>query len=125
MQWKNPDGSITSGVLIEDGLGNKLTSFGSGGANPVGAASLATTQVSVGAAAVQLVATRTGPAGVGRVAVTLANTSANTIFFGVSAVSTTTGMPLLPNSSMTLNTTAAIYAIAASGTNIIGVTETF
>ena len=27
MQWKNPDGSITEGVVIEDGAGNKITSF--------------------------------------------------------------------------------------------------
>ena len=31
MQWKNPDGSITEGVVIEDGDGNKITSFSSGG----------------------------------------------------------------------------------------------
>ena len=32
MQWKNPDGSITTGVVIEDGAGNKITSFSGGGA---------------------------------------------------------------------------------------------
>ena len=31
MQWKNPDGSITEGVVIEDGDGNKITSFSGGG----------------------------------------------------------------------------------------------
>ena len=34
-------------------------------------------------------------------------------------------MPLPAGSAVTLNTTAAIYGIAASGTQIIGVTETF
>ena len=34
MEWKNPDGSVTRGVIIEDGAGNKVTSFsGGGGAN--------------------------------------------------------------------------------------------
>jgi CDP-diglyceride synthetase len=31
MQWKNPDGSLTGGVVIEDGAGNKLGTF----ANPL------------------------------------------------------------------------------------------
>ena len=30
MEWKNPDGSLTNGVVIEDGAGNKITSFGGG-----------------------------------------------------------------------------------------------
>jgi hypothetical protein len=32
MEWKNPDGSVTRGVVIEDGAGNKVASFGGGGA---------------------------------------------------------------------------------------------
>jgi hypothetical protein len=31
MEWKNPDGSVTRGVIIEDGAGNKVTSFSGGG----------------------------------------------------------------------------------------------
>ena len=31
MEWKNPDGSVTRGVVIEDGSGNKVSSFGGGG----------------------------------------------------------------------------------------------
>jgi hypothetical protein len=31
MEWKNPDGSVTRGVVIEDGSGNKVTSFSGGG----------------------------------------------------------------------------------------------
>jgi len=30
MEWKNPDGSVTRGVVVEDGAGNKMTSFGGG-----------------------------------------------------------------------------------------------
>ena len=36
MQWKNPDGSLTSGVIIEDGAGNKISSFGGGGGGGAG-----------------------------------------------------------------------------------------
>jgi hypothetical protein len=32
MEWQNPDGSLTRGVIIEDGAGNKITSFAGGGA---------------------------------------------------------------------------------------------
>lgn len=31
MEWKNPDGSVTRGIVIEDGAGNKVTSFAGGG----------------------------------------------------------------------------------------------
>lgn len=31
MEWKNPDGSVTRGIVIEDGVGNKVTSFSGGG----------------------------------------------------------------------------------------------
>ncbi len=36
MQWHNPDGSITTGVVIEDGAGNKITSFAGSSANASG-----------------------------------------------------------------------------------------
>jgi hypothetical protein len=32
MEWHNPDGSVTPGVIVEDGAGNKITSFSGGGA---------------------------------------------------------------------------------------------
>ena len=31
MQWKNPDGSITEGVVIEDGAGDRFTLISGGG----------------------------------------------------------------------------------------------
>jgi hypothetical protein len=215
MQWKNPDGSITEGVVIEDGNGNKITSFsGSGGGtvtqgsagsadapwyvapgtgvtwtlggalpafaatptfnigtaptlavnwsgqsvaatqsgtwnigsvaslpalaagsntignvgvnnNPVGSGGFATSQASIGTTAAQIVAARTGVAGTGRIAATLYNAGSATVYFGASGVTTTTGMLLPPGASATINTQAAIYGIAASGTQIIGVMETF
>ena len=212
MQWKNPDGSITEGVVIEDGNGNKITSFGGGtvtqgpagsadapwyvapgtgvtwtlgGAlpafaatptfnigtaptlavnwsgqsvavsnfpatqavsiaslpalaagsntvgnvgvnnNPVGSAAFTASQASIGTPAAQIVAARTGVAGTGRIAVTLYNAGSATVYFGASGVTTTTGMPLPAGASATINTQAAIYGIAASGTQTIGVMETF
>jgi hypothetical protein len=192
MQWKNPDGSITEGVVIEDGDGNKITSFSGGGSGggtvtqgPAGVASapwyvapgtgvtwtlggalpafaatptfnigtaptlavnwsgqsvaisnfptthllgsgaLATAQASIGVTASQIVAARTGGVGTGRIAVTLYNFGSATIYFGNTGVTATTGMPLPVGASVTLNTTAALYGIAASGTQTIGVTETF
>ncbi|MGA8169570.1 MAG: hypothetical protein WB816_01840 [Methylocystis sp.] len=131
MQWKNPDGSITEGVVIEDGGGNKITSFSGGGsgggtnAPPVGAASLATSQASVGTSAAQIVAARAGASGTGRVAATLYNAGSSTIYFGPSGVTTTSGMPLYAGASATIDTTAAIYGVAAIGTQTIGVMETF
>ncbi|HEY8137634.1 MAG TPA: hypothetical protein VIF61_07320 [Methylocystis sp.] len=215
MQWKNPDGSITEGVVIEDGNGNKITSFSGGGGgtvtqgsagsaaepwyvapgtgvtwtlggalpafaatptfnigtaptlavnwsgqsvaatqsgtwnigsvaslpalpagsntvgnvgvnnNPVGSAAFAASQASIGTAAAQIVAARGGVAGTGRIAVTLYNAGSATVYFGASGVTTTTGMPLPAGASATVNTQAAIYGIAASGTQTIGVMETF
>ena len=93
--------------------------------NPVGATSIATSQASIGVAASQIVAARAGAAGTGRIAATLYNFGSATVFFGVSGVTGATGMPLPAGSAVTLNTTAAIFGIAASGTQIIGVTETF
>jgi hypothetical protein len=198
MQWPNPNGSITEGVVIEDGDGNKITAadpffvapgtgvtwtlggalpafaatptFNIGAAptlavnwsgqsvaatqsgtwnigsvaslpalaagsntvgnvgvnnNPVGSAAFATSQASIGTAAAQIVAARAGVVGTGRIAATLYNAGSATVYFGASGVTTTTGMPLPAGASATVNTQAAIYGIAASGTQTIGVMETF
>jgi len=122
MQWKNPDGSITEGVVIEDGGGNKIAFYN---VRPVGSASLATSQASIGTTAAQIVAARNGAPGTGRIAVTLYNFSSATVFYGASGVTATTGFPLPAGAAATINTTAALYGIAASGTQTIGVMETF
>jgi len=44
MEWKNPDGSLTRGVVIEDGAGNKITSFGGGGGSTVSVSNFPATQ---------------------------------------------------------------------------------
>jgi hypothetical protein len=198
MQWPNPNGSITEGIVIEDGNGDKITAavpfyvapgtgvtwtlggalpafaatptfnigtaptlavnwsgqsvavsnfpatqavsiaslpalaagsntVGNVGVNnsPVGSAAFAASQASIGTAATQIVAARAGVAGTGRIAATLYNAGSATVYFGASGVTTTTGMPLPAGASATINTQAAIYGIAANGTQTIGVMETF
>ena len=93
--------------------------------NPVGSAGFATSQASIGTSAAQIVAARAGNQGTGRIAATLYNAGSVTVYFGASGVTTTTGMPLPAGASATINTQAAIYGIAASGTQTIGVMETF
>ena len=93
--------------------------------NPVGSAAFAASQASIGTSATQIVAARPGAAGTGRIGVTLENAGSATVYFGASGVTTTTGMPLPAGASATIDTQAAIYGIAASGTQTIGVMETF
>ncbi len=92
---------------------------------PVGAGGFATSQASVGTTAALIVAARTGVAGTGRICAVLYNGGAATVYVGGSGVTTSTGQILLAGASMTISTTAAIYGITASGTNVVGVTETF
>lgn len=73
---------------------------------------------------------------VGRVSLTLVNTSATVIAFcGPLGIDATDGLPLLPNSSFTFNesnaaffsvppATTAIYCVTASGSTTIGFWET-
>ena len=55
MQWKNSDGSITTGVVVEDGAGNKITSFsGVGGSNANFTPNGNTAQLSVSSASARV-----------------------------------------------------------------------
>jgi hypothetical protein len=92
--------------------------------NAVGSAALATSQASIGTAAAQIVAARAGGPGAGRIAATIYNAGSATVYFGPSGVASTTGMPLPAGASATVNTQAAIYGIAASGIQTLGVMET-
>lgn len=97
-----------------------------GGSLPTGAATVTTSQASITTGAAQsIVAARTGAPGTGRVAATLYNSGTATVYVGASGVTTSTGLPLLAGGALTLNTTAAIYGTAASGTQTIGVAETY
>jgi hypothetical protein len=122
MQWPNPNGSITEGVVIEDGGGNKIAFYN---AQPVGSAALATSQASIGTTTAQIVAARTGAPGTGRIDATLYNAGSATVYFGASGVTKTTGMPFPAGATVTISTQAAVYGIAASGTQTIGIMETF
>jgi hypothetical protein len=94
--------------------------------NPVGSGSFATSQASIGTSASLIVAARTGSAGVGRISVTIVNTGTATIYYGpTSGVTTSTGMPLGAGAAATEGTTAAIYGISATGTQLIGVSEDY
>lgn len=86
-----------------------------------GTATLATGQVSVATTSTLVVAARTG-----RGKVTLAVGAANTCAFGNTGVTTTTGFPLQPTAgaSLTLDTSAAIYA-ACSATTTVSYVEQF
>ena len=118
---------VNANVLALPALPSGSNTVGNVGVNnnPVGSSALATSQASIGTTAAQIVAARTGAAGTGRIAATLYNFGSATVFFGSSGVTATTGMPLPAGAAVTLNTMAAIYGIAASGTQTIGITETF
>jgi hypothetical protein len=124
-------GAYAPGVAayLANGLGtpgNPLSISGGSSLKPVGAASVAMAQASVGVAASAIVAPRAGAAGTGRIALTLYNAGTATVYLGASAgVTPTNGMPLPAGASITLDTTAAIYGVAASGAQTIGVTETY
>lgn len=75
------------------------------------------TQVSVSTSDIEIIAANTA-----RKRVTLVNTGAATVYIN-DGVATTSHFPLLPNTYLTLQNTAQIKGIAASGTCIVGVLE--
>lgn len=91
----------------------------------VGSGSFATVQAAPGATATLIVAARTGASGTGRIAVTILNSGSVEYWIGVSGVTTSTGVPLQPGASQTLNTTAAVYGITAGGVGAASALETF
>lgn len=94
-------------------------------APPVGAAAFATAQVTVGTTAGQLAAARTGAPGTGRVSITVINNGTVPIFVGISGVLTTTGLQVPAGDAITINTTAAVFAISGSTGQSVGVLESF
>lgn len=98
-----------------------------GGNKPVGPANVSMVQSSpVTVSATLIIAARTGGVGTGRCSVTMKNTGAALVYIGNgSGVTTSSGFPMSPGDTVTLDTTAAIWGVAASGSNIIAVTETF
>lgn len=98
---------------------NPLPVTASGGS---GSASIATAQVSVAATATSVVAARTG-----RAAVTITNLGATDVYLGVTGITTATGtlLPGVRGANITIPTSAAVFGIAATGTQSVSVLETF
>ncbi len=85
-----------------------------------GAATIVSGQVSVSTTGV-LVAARTG-----RRSVIVKNTdTATTIYIGPSGVSSSTGMPLKAGESTSVNTSAVLHAVSASGTVTVAYVEEY
>lgn len=88
---------------------------------PGGGSQIATANVATSTAAGVAAAARAG-----RRSVTVKNTDTSiTVYLGGSGVTTGTGLPLLAGESITLETAAAVYAIAASGTPALRVVEIY
>lgn len=96
---------------------------------PVGAATLATAQVSVTTTVggTQILAARTGIAGTGRVSATVCNTSTTDVWLGPSGVTVGNGQLLvgIKGACATINTTAAIFGIVGSGSETVAAHEIF
>lgn len=136
--YRDSSGAILQGVVPIAGCpvgggqctGGSISGGGGGGSStqPIGAASLATSQASIPTTAggTQIVAARTGASGTGRVAVTICNTGATAVYVGNSGLTATNGTYVGPNGAcLTLNTTAAVFGITASGTDAVTAAETF
>jgi hypothetical protein len=109
------DPANSNALLTEDvnlTSGSAVTKINGG---PTGAPTVATGQVSVSSSsATQVVAT--GPTNRSSV---IKNTDASiTMYVGVSGVTSATGMPLKAGESVSIDTTAAIYCKAASGSPV-------
>ena len=91
----------------------------------VGSGSINSNQVSVGTTATLVAAARTGAQGTGRIAITIINSGTAPVFVGASGVTTGTGVAVAVGASITINTTAAIYSVCASGTQTVSFLETF
>ena len=105
------------------------STIGSVGVNnsPVAPASFAISQASITTTSSSAaLAARTGAVGTGRIDVTIYNLGSATAYLGNStAVSAATGMPILPGGSYTKRTTAALYAVTASGSTTLAFDEEF
>ncbi len=103
--------------------GNLMTTGANGAPISSSGTSLATAQVSVTTGNISVVAARTG-----RLAVTITNvTGTSAIYCGNTGVATTTGTYLgaTAGSSITLNTSAAVFCTVAATTQTVTVAETY
>lgn len=92
----------------------------------VGSSSLVTNQLNISNTITNIANSRTGNNGIGRISITLFNYGNNVIYVsGSNNVTTSNGFPITQYSSITLNTTSAIYGITSSGNSLISIMETF
>jgi hypothetical protein len=111
-------------AVLTDENGFKVDSTNPLPVNPAesGAANFAPTQVTVSSvSATQLVAVRSTRRGV----LVTNNDAAIAIFVGGASVTTSTGHKLAAAASISIPTTAAVYAIAASGSPTASVSEVY
>lgn len=87
-----------------------------------GSGTLATNQATVTTSATQIIAARTG-----RSRVTITNLGTTDVFIGPTGVTATTGQILVgtKGASITLNTSAAIFAIVGTGTQAVSFIEEY
>ena len=108
------------------GFPSQVTTSAGATAPSVGAATIATGQFSnATGSATQIVAARAGASGTGRVSLTMYNSSNVNVFVGVTGVTSSTGLRILPGGSLTLYTTAAVFGVPASGTGTLDYIETY
>lgn len=123
---------LQNGSTVGALMSNILAAAGGGGGgnvnpiSPVGAGSVVFDRVSVTDAATPIVAARPGAPGVGRVALTLQNNGMAAAALGEDDTVTVSGWGLQIGEAITIATTAAVFAITATGaTTLIDVLETF
>lgn len=115
-------------VVLCDTSGNAYTASGGGGGggSNLGAVAWSTPgAINLGTASTQLAAARSGVSGTGRVQIIISNQGTDTIYIGPGAVSSATGFPIAAGTSVTLPTQGAVFGIAATGTQAVGVLELF
>lgn len=119
----------TPGAGTVDLFGNTCGSSSGGGATSpiVGAANFTPGQATITNAATIIAAARIGTSGVGRISITVVQTGTTPIYLGGSGVTTSTGtlLPGVLGASVTIGTTAAVYGITASGSQLVTEFETY
>lgn len=125
--YRDSGGTIVPGVVPLNCPSGGGSCSGPAGSTPsVGAGTIATGQFSnATGSATQIVAARTGAPGTGRVSITLYDSGTATCFIGVTGVTSSTGIRILPGGSYTIYTTAAVYGVPASGTCALDYLETY
>jgi hypothetical protein len=94
---------------------------------PVGAGNIATNQATMTSVASLIVAARPGAPGTGRINALIENFGGIDVYVGGPSVTVGTGikLPSPAGTSMSIDTTAALYGIVASGSQTVGVLETY